>query len=92
VIIKEHSILHGTPILGHEILLQEEAVKPAQEKKFLVNAHFPTKSEWLKDGTISINKTKQPEKSKLGIFFFKFKIEIFQANKYHMITGSFHCH
>jgi hypothetical protein len=46
VIIKEHSVLHGTPILGHEILLWEEAVKPAQEKKFLVNAHFPTKSEW----------------------------------------------
>jgi hypothetical protein len=35
VIIKEHSVLHGTPILGHEILLQEEAVKPAQEKNSL---------------------------------------------------------
>jgi hypothetical protein len=58
VIIKEHSVLHRTPILGHEILLQEEAVKQAQEKKSLVNAHFPTKSEWLKNGT-NQHKTKQ---------------------------------
>ncbi len=63
MIIKEQSILHGTLIQGHEILLQEGAVKPAQEKKFLVNAHFPTKSEWLKDDT-NQRKTKQSSQRK----------------------------